>query len=46
MVNLMAKTSLHHCDPNGTLLFVGGAPAGCSGSLATVTSTDAPLKKI
>jgi hypothetical protein len=46
MVNLMAKTSLHRCDPNGTLLFVGRAPAGCNGSLAIVTNTDAPLKKI
>jgi hypothetical protein len=34
----MAKTSLHRCDPNGTLLFAGG------GSLAIVTSTEAPLK--
>jgi hypothetical protein len=40
----MAKTSLHCCDPNDTLLFAGGAPAGCSGSLVIVTSTDAPLK--
>jgi hypothetical protein len=34
----MAKTSLHRCDPNGTLLFAGG------GSLAIVTSMEAPLK--